>query len=127
MKRVIKTGSKRGITLLETVISIALISTIVAAALTLTVSQAKIRKRTFDTLEATAIAENALECYAHAGESEEFARLLSLTLGIEERAVALGEEIVVNDMTLKLYRDGEMLCVEVSQNGKVIVERSAKI
>lgn len=127
MKMRVKEKSKRGITLLETVISIALISMVVAAALTLMVSQAKIRKRTLDTLEATAIAENALECYAHADESEEFARLLSLTLGIEESEVKLGEEIRVGDMVLKLLRDGELLHVEVSQSGKTIVERSAKI
>lgn len=126
MKMRVKEKSKRGITLLETVISIALISTVVAAALTLMVSQAKIRKRTLDTIEATAIAENALECYAHADEGE-FARLLALTLGITESEVKLGEEISVGNMTLKLFHDGELLHVEVSGSGKTIVERSAKI
>ena len=121
MRKTNKSSTKRGITLLETVVSIAIISVIIAAVLTLMASQAKIRKSTVDILHATSIAESALECYAHGG-GESFAELLSAVLGIEESEICFEKAINVGEMTLEMEEDGSLLHVTVSKNGKTLVE-----
>ena len=121
MKKTNKSSTKSGITLLEAVVSIAIISVIIAAVLTLMASQAKIRKSTIDTLHATSIAENALECYAHGG-GERFAELLSVALGIDESEICFEKAINVGEMTLEMKEEKNLLRVTVSKNGKTLVE-----
>lgn len=123
--KISKNKSRRGITLTETVIGIAIITLISAATLTLMLSQAKMRRKTVEVMEATAIAENALECYAHAGDvGEDFKVLLSLALGINIEDINLenlekedGTEIQVNGMILNM-RKSDKLYVTVTKNGK---------
>jgi Tfp pilus assembly protein PilV len=121
MRKTSKNQSKRGITLFETVISIAIISAVVAAVLMLMASQAKMRKSTVESLRATSIAECALECYAHSG-GESFAELLAATLGIDKGEIGFEKAINVGGMTLEMRKNDSLIDVRVSKNGKTVVE-----
>ena len=98
--KISKNKSRRGITLTETVIGIAIITLISAATLTLMLSQAKMRRKTVEVMEATAIAENALECYAHAGESK-FFELLNDVYTFENVYTFEGEEKFGEELTIE--------------------------
>ena len=125
--KISKNGSRRGITLTETVIGIAIITLISAATLTLMLSQAKMRRKTVEVMEATAIAENALECYAHAGDGD-FATLLKLALGIDENTdIDVEEGVEINGMVLKMEKSDKQLHVTVTKNGKSLADAEAKL
>ena len=120
--KISKNKSRRGITLTETVIGIAIITLISAATLTLMLSQAKMRRKTVEVMEATAIAENVLECYAHAGESKFFELLNNVyTFGGEEK---FGEELTIEGTNTKVkFNKNEKFEVTV-EHGSTEITRS---
>ncbi len=71
-----RAGRRRGISLLETVIALAVISIISAATVTLIVSSTKAEKKIFDDMHITNAAENAVECFRYADDSTELYTLL---------------------------------------------------
>ncbi len=74
----IRQTPRRGITLVETVIALAMIGVILAAAASLMLSSVKAENRALDELHLAATAENAVECFRYAKDADElFAALLA--------------------------------------------------
>ena len=115
--KISKNKSRRGITLTETVIGIAIITLISAATLKLMLSQAKMRRKTVEVMEATAIAENALECYAHAGGEN----YLTLLKGV------YGKDLTENNGTIKIANANVELIIEDGQFKVTVTHGSTKI
>lgn len=71
--------SRRGISLVEVVVALAVITIISAAALSLVISSARVDANSLRSTQVTIAAENSLECYRFAESEEEFATLLEKT------------------------------------------------
>ena len=71
--------SRRGISLVEVVVALAVITIISAAALSLVISSARVDANSLRSTQVMIAAENSLECYRFAGSDEEFAALLEKT------------------------------------------------
>lgn len=71
--------SRRGISLVEVVVALAVITIISAAALSLVISSARVDANSLRSTQITIAAENSLECYRFAESEEEFAELLEKT------------------------------------------------
>ena len=74
-----KNRSRRGISLVEVVVALAVITIISAAALSLVISSARVDANSLRSTQVMMAAENALECYRFAESKEEFAALLEKT------------------------------------------------
>ena len=71
--------SRRGISLVEVVVALTVITIISAAALSLVISSARVDANSLRSTQVMMAAENALECYRFAESKEEFAALLEKT------------------------------------------------
>ena len=71
--------SRRGISLVEVVVALTVITIISAAALSLVISSARVDANSLRSTQIMMAAENALECYRFAKSAEEFAALLEKT------------------------------------------------
>ena len=71
--------SRRGISLVEVVVALAVITIISAAALSLVISSARVDANSLRSTQVMIAAENSLECYRFAESEEEFAALLEKT------------------------------------------------
>ena len=71
--------SRRGISLVEVVVALAVITIISAAALSLVISSARVDANSLRSTQITIAAENSLECYRFAESEEKFAELLEKT------------------------------------------------
>jgi prepilin-type N-terminal cleavage/methylation domain-containing protein len=71
--------SRRGISLVEVVVALAVITIISAAALSLVISSARVDANSLRSTQVTIAAENSLECYRFAESEEKFAELLEKT------------------------------------------------
>ena len=74
-----KDRSRRGISLVEVVVALAVITIISAAALSLVISSARVDANSLRSTQVMMAAENVLECYRFAESKEEFAALLEKT------------------------------------------------
>ena len=81
MKRFFVKRARRrcGISLLETVIALAIISVISAATVTLIVASSRAEARILNDMYITNAAENAVECFQYAENSDELLTLLQRT------------------------------------------------
>ncbi|MBQ7387677.1 MAG: prepilin-type N-terminal cleavage/methylation domain-containing protein [Clostridia bacterium] len=118
MKRT-KRSARRGITLVETVISIAIVAIASAAVLTAVSAQAKIRKSALETLHATSIAENVIECFVFSKDENEFTETLKKVLDVAEISP---ESTDVRGYELKIETNGTSITVTVSKSDKIIVD-----
>jgi prepilin-type N-terminal cleavage/methylation domain-containing protein len=71
--------SRRGISLVEVVVALAVITIISAAALSLVISSARVDANSLRSTQVMIAAENSLECYRFAKSEEKFAELLEKT------------------------------------------------
>lgn len=74
-----KIRSRRGISLAEVMIALAIITIVSAAALSLTLSSAKVDAMALRTTQITMAGENALECFRYADNDGDFGELLKKT------------------------------------------------
>lgn len=74
-----KNRSRRGISLVEVVVALTVITIISAAALSLVISSARVDANSLRSTQVMMAAENVLECYRFAESEEEFAALLEKT------------------------------------------------
>ena len=79
----IKNSSRRGFTVAEVAVALAVIVIISGATLIFVASQAKVEARTVHTIEATNIAENAIECFRYSNDVDEFEKTMP---GLEKSA-----------------------------------------
>ena len=73
------TRSRRGISLVEVIVALAVITIISTAALSLVISSARVDANSLRSTQVTIAAENSLECYRFTESEEEFAALLEKT------------------------------------------------
>lgn len=71
--------SRRGISLVEVIVALAVITIISTAALSLVISSARVDANSLRSTQVMMAAENVLECYRFAESKEEFAALLEKT------------------------------------------------
>ncbi len=114
-------GTSRGITLIEAVVSIAVISVISAALLSIAGSQARIRRSTLEAINATSIAENVIECFAFSSSDAELKSALSSVLGVEN--IDLNGDTEVGDgYSLTIEKSEKIITVTVRHGEKTVVE-----
>lgn len=73
------TRSRRGISLVEVAVALAVITIISAAALSLVISSAKVDANSLRTTQVMMHAENALECFRFADSKDDFLELMKKT------------------------------------------------
>ena len=80
-----RAGNKKGMTILETVVALAVIGIISFAAIGFINSFSRLSVKTADENKATLFAENALECFKFADSAVEFENALKDVASIDER------------------------------------------
>ena len=83
---------KKGVTLLETVIAIALLAIISVVAVSVSVSSIKSEEKNIQAMEISFIAENAIECFRFADNNDKFIEALNKTTDSEHPFNKLAEE-----------------------------------
>ena len=76
-----KRCTRRGFSLVEVVVALAIIVIVSGAAISLIVSHSRLEARTVQTVEAASIAENAIECFRYANDGAEFIALMNEVYG----------------------------------------------
>ena len=122
-----KVNSKKGFTIVELVVALAIITIVSATAIGIINVQNTVYLRTVQTVEATNIAENAIECFRWADDANEFEAAFKKTLN--ENEITRGDEspytFEKNGMTVTITIEGSTLTFKaVADNDRVILERS---
>lgn len=111
--------SRRGISLVEVIVALAVITIISTAALSLVISSARVDANSLRSTRVMIAAENALECYRFAENEEEFAELLGNTGDYIE---ADGSYVLTESsyaITVK-YEDDSLRFTAIDSDGKEI-------
>ena len=107
-KRKAHISSRRGFTVLEVVIALTVITIVSASAFALIHSHLKLEKQSVQSIEATNIAENAIECFRFA-KNNNFRETYESVVGTEENSVTLSEtNNEDNGVTTYQYKDGDL-------------------
>lgn len=77
----VRLRSRKGLSLVEVMVALAVIAIISAAALSLVVSSSRLDAKSVKTAKVMMAAENALECFRYADNTEEFKNLLKNKTG----------------------------------------------
>ena len=107
-KRKAHISSRRGFTVLEVVIALTVITIVSASAFALIHSHLKLENQSVQSIEATNIAENAIECFRFA-KNNNFRETYESVVGTEENSVTLSEtNNEDNGVTTYQYKDGDL-------------------
>jgi len=114
--------SRRGISLVEVVVALAVITIISAAALSLVISSARVDANSLRSTQVMMAAENVLECYRFAESELEFEKLLKKTGGYEEEPEASGTYFLTEkSYTITVnYTDTQLTFSAADSDGKEI-------
>jgi prepilin-type N-terminal cleavage/methylation domain-containing protein len=113
--------SRRGISLVEVIVALAVIAIISTAALSLVISSARVDANSLRSTQVMMAAENALECYRFAENEEEFAALLGHTgdyIEADDSYVLTESSYAI---TVK-YEDDSLRFTAIDSDGKVIYD-----
>lgn len=124
----VRAGNKKGMTILETVIALAVIGIISFAAVGFINGFSKISVKTLDENNATLFAENALECFKFADSDNEFENALKDIASISKRedggyVYTSGAYTVVVTATYPGMGESgvaEFACIVTNSDGKVL-------
>ena len=122
MKFIAKSAhSRRGISLVEVIVALAVIAIISTAALSLVISSARVDANSLRSTQVMMAAENALECYRFAKNDEDFAALLGNTGDYKkvDDAYVLTEKTYVITVN---YTDTKLTFSATDGDGKVIYD-----
>lgn len=111
--------SRRGISLVEVIVALAVITIISTAALSLVISSARVDANSLRSTRVMIAAENSLECYRFAENEEEFAELIGKTGDYIE---ADGSYVLTESsyaITVK-YEDDSLRFTAIDSDGKEI-------
>lgn len=113
--------SRRGISLVEVIVALAVIAIISTAALSLVISSSKVDANSLRSTQVMMAAENSLECYRFAENEEKFAELLGNTGDYKkvDNAYVLTEKAYV--VTIN-YTDKKLTFSATDGDGKVIYD-----
>lgn len=106
-KRKAHISSRRGFTVLEVVIALTVITIVSASAFALIHSHLKLEKQSVQSIEATNIAENAIECFRFAKDEAEFKIAYEAVVRTEDLQITLSETNAENSSIYK-YTDGAL-------------------
>ena len=103
-------NGKRGFTMVELVISLTIIGIVTLASIGIISAQTRVNVLTNQTIEATNMAENAIECFRYAvnvgGDEETFKQVFEPTLdGDTLTPTANGYQFVKNGLTVNIALD----------------------
>ena len=123
----IKNSSRRGFTVAEVAVALAVIVIISGAMLIFVASQAKVEARTVHTIEATNIAENAIECFRYMefdGDDQDYQDYLGLLKKANPDAQISGENpftVTKNGLTvnISITNDTEKNTTTIAINAEV--------
>ena len=106
-------AGRRGFTLMEAVVAIAVVVIVSFAAMTLALSSVRAEERAVRLNEVSILAENAVECYRAAGDDvEAFKKLM-----VDSKN---GEKVTSGGNTVTLARRGYTVIMAISDGGIVI-------
>ena len=111
--------SRRGISLVEVIVALAVIAIISTAALSLVISSSKVDANSLRSTQVMMAAENSLECYRFAENEEKFAELLGNT-GDYKKA---DDSYVLTESSYAItvkYEDDSLRFTATDSDGKVI-------
>lgn len=117
-----KNRSRRGISLVEVVVALTVITIISAAALSLVISSARVDANSLRSTQVMMAAENALECYRFAENKDNFADLLKKTGDYTEDQEAVGTYVLTEKayvITIS-YTDAKLTFSATDSDGKEI-------
>ena len=106
-KRKTHISSRRGFTVLEVVIALTVIVIVSASAFALIHSHIKLEQQSIQRIEATNIAENAIECFRFAKDEAEFKIAYEAVVGTEDLQITLSETNAENSIIYE-YTDGAL-------------------
>ena len=123
-KRKAHISSRRGFTVLEVVIALTVITIVSASAFALIHSHLKLEKQSVQSIEATNIAENAIECFRFAnGDAAKFETTYEAVIGEELNAIDGGYEYTDdNGLTVKFEIENRKITITISDNNGEILE-----
>lgn len=126
-----KVNSKKGFTIVELVVAMSLIFITSAVAVGIIKTQNDYYRRTAQTVEATNIAENAIECFRYTDIGDDFDDAFAATFTDEIRPIYLYHfEISEMEITLTLDYDTDpdtdtlTFIAKDKKSGEIILERS---
>lgn len=129
MKLNSKNRSRKGFSILEAVIAIAVISIITVAAITMVTQSIKVERNNIRDAEIKTYSENAIECFRFANDREEFFSLIKKTASFvdENEDGTLGEneriELKKSDYTIAITVDllyNNMMITAINSSGTEI-------
>lgn len=123
-KRKTHISSRRGFTVLEVVIALTVITIVSASAFALIHSHLKLEKQSVQSIEATNIAENAIECFRFANNNKDFRETYEAVIGEELNAIDGGYEYTDdNGLTVKFEIENRKITITISDsNGEILEE-----
>ena len=120
-----KVNSKKGFTIVELVVAMSLIFITSAVAVGIIKTQNDYYRRTAQTVEATNIAENAIECFRYTDIGDDFDDAFAATFTDETRPMYLYHfEISEMEITLTFKENTITFHAEDIKSGEIILERS---
>ena len=126
-----KVNSRKGFTIAELVVAMAIIVIVSATAIALINTQNTIHLRTMQTVEATNMAENAIECFRYADSVEGFEKVYAktgvtvqnkttdnakTTFSFEESNMNVTITVTSNELTF--------VATDITDSSKVILQKS---
>ena len=116
--------NRRGFTVVELVVAITIIVIVSATAIGLINTQNKIHQQTMQTVEATNMAENAIECFRVTSSEAEFVEAYAKTFTDKARPTDL-LNFETNGMTVTIIISENTLTFKaVAAGDKIILEKS---
>ena len=113
---------KKGVTLLETVIAIALLAIISVVAVSVSVSSIKSEEKNIQAMEISFIAENAIECFRFADNNDKFIEVLNKTTDSEHPFT----EDEIEGKKCYIYKKSAYKVVIVADYGTNTIQITAK-
>ena len=113
--------SRKGISMVEVVVALVVITIISLATLSVVFVSAKVEAKTFVAMEVRNSAENAVECFRFAnGDKDIFRKTLNLSVGVDETVQASAWEEVENGYSYNAGRYIVTITLNKDENDKLV-------
>ena len=124
-------GNRRGFTIVELVVALAIIVLVSGAAISLVTTQVRVDTQAIQVTEATNVAENAIECFRYAVNNPGEGVEKTFKNAFEKTGTTLGEPVdnvyTINkhgaEITIKID-ENTIHVVAIVSNNKTIIEKS---
>ena len=120
-----KVNSRKGFTIAELVVAMAIILIVSATAIATINTQNTVHLRTMQTVEATNMAENAIECFRYADSVDEFEAAYKVTLNVDNIDFTETKDEVMKTYTHTFEKNGMTITIEIiteTENKEILHE-----